>query len=46
MDMGLFCDFLNDHKLGHIFSVYFGVDGKGTSSHVLQIPFLQNYQIS
>lgn len=32
MDMGLFCDFLNDHKLGHIFSVYFGVDGKGASA--------------
>ncbi|XP_052078149.1 RWD domain-containing protein 2B-like [Mytilus californianus] len=34
MDMGLFCDFLNEHNCGHIFSCYFGVDGKGTSSSV------------
>lgn len=31
MDMGQFKDFLNDHGLGYIFSIYFGVEGKGTA---------------
>lgn len=31
MDMGLFYDFLKEHGCEHIFSCYFGIDGKGTS---------------
>lgn len=29
MDLGLFSDFLKEHDCGHIFQMYFGVEGKG-----------------